>query len=75
MSRNKQERYVSEGVGISKENGVVTIQIEDTFIEINSFDWELLKPLITSITMSFLSHHMRHGYIHSNEIDNIIFKK
>jgi hypothetical protein len=69
------KRYISEGIGIAKIEGAIKIEVDGLYLEISNYDWELLKPLIFDIFCDVLKHHKEQGYLHSNEIDNIIFNK
>ena len=71
---SKKEMYVTEDVGIYQENGTTTIQLVDKFFELDSFDWNLFKPILLEIIRKSLEHKRKKGYIHSNEIDEIVFK-
>jgi hypothetical protein len=69
------ERYISDGIGIAKIERGVKIEVDGLYLEISNYDWDLLKPLILEIFQDVLKHKDFYGYLHSNEIDNIIFKQ
>jgi len=72
----KKERIVNEDISIYKEHGCINIQLCDHTIILTPQEWTLfMKPLFFDIFCDVIKHHKRHGYLHSNEIDNIIFNQ
>lgn len=61
-------------VRIYKEDNNIIIDIVDRHCVLSTYDWEFMKPLIMEIIGDCLRHHSKQGYIHSNELDDIIFK-
>ena len=70
-----KEYIIDENLSVCYAYNCYHIQVVDTTLILNSYDWELFKLMLLDIINKCIKHHKEKGFLDSNEIEKILFKK